>query len=70
MTNLALDLDDAVVLQQILEVALHALRVEIIHTDNRAFRRMLEDREDKLEALLARVTQLVLASASQAAVEH
>ncbi len=70
MATLSLDSEDAVALQQVLEAALHGLRVEIVHTDNRAFRKMLEDREQKLESLLVRVTKLVLAGPPQFPLEY
>jgi hypothetical protein len=60
MMQISLKLDDAAVLREILEAQLLELRRELWHTDTRAFKELLKEREQVLSRI---VEQLPLAAA-------
>ena len=55
---LAVTDEEARVLDEMLEGQLRAMRLEIAHTDDRAFRSDLRDRYDHLERLRVRLKQM------------
>jgi hypothetical protein len=57
MPHLSLSPEDATILRELLEAALVDLSREISHTDARAFRQALLDRQKALERLLQETRQ-------------
>jgi hypothetical protein len=60
MVHISMKFDDAAVLREILETQLLELRRELWHTDTRAFKELLKEREQVLARI---VEQLPLAAA-------
>ncbi|NMB54778.1 MAG: hypothetical protein GYA15_08750 [Leptolinea sp.] len=57
MIKLELTIDEMIILVDLLDTAISEIRVEIMQTDNREYRKMLQDREILLKKLHTSVTE-------------
>ncbi len=57
MIKLELAIDEMIILVDLLDTAISEIRMEIMQTDNRDYRKMLQDRESLLKKLHTSITE-------------